>query len=551
MRSVRRMAAAVLVMALAAPPAGAATEAAAPTAERPGTSRVAWEPCYEELGPFECGWASVPLDYDAPRGPKIRIAMVRLPATDQDNRIGSIFFNPGGPGGSGVDFVLGAGPFVYTEELRARFDLIGFDPRGIARSTQLQCFATLDEAFSVLAPFAFPVTRAEERVQFASDRALASACESNGGAIADHMSTANVARDLDRMRALVGDRSLNFAGYSYGSFLGTVYANMFPGRVRAVVVDGVLDPIAWTTGRGNEGRRVPFSARLRSDLGAEATLDEFLRLCDEAGPEACPLAPDAADRFDALADRLRDEPLQIVVDPETGDTITVTYADLVGGTLGSLYSSFGWVDLAIGIADLEAAVFASERVALEAWQAVDDPLEYVNFLEGFPGVACSDSVNPTRSAAWSATVRNPNLASEYFGRPWTFASSVCAVWPAADEDRYMGPFDKATRNPVLVVGTRFDPATRYEGAEVVADLLPNSSLLTVEGWGHTSLFLSMCADQAVADYFLTGVPPADGSVCTQDVAPFPAAGVAARTLSADDRVAQRQVAIDLIRFPFG
>jgi pimeloyl-ACP methyl ester carboxylesterase len=556
----RALVAAVMVAVVAAPPAlaaeaaeGARAEpATAPVAQRAG-SGVAWEPCYEDFGPFECGYARVPLDYDRPRGTRIDIAMVRLPATDPDTRIGSIFFNPGGPGGSGVDFILGAGPFLYTDEVRARFDLIGFDPRGISRSTQLQCFDTLDEAFSILTPFAFPVTRVEERAWFASDRALASACETNGGDIQDHMSTANVARDLDRMRALVGDRTLTYAGYSYGSFLGTVYANMYPNRVRAVVVDGVLDPIAWTTGRGNEGSRIPFATRLRSDLGARDTLEEFFRLCDESGPQGCALAPGAADRYADLAESLKREPIEIVVDPETGATFTVGYADLIGQTLGALYSSFGWTDLAAAIAGLEFLA-ADQPVPVELsaplmGMAVDDPQEYVNVLEGFPGVACADSDNPSRTAAWSAAARNPRLADEYFGRLWTMISSTCAVWPGEDADRYIGPFDKRTRNPVLVVGTRYDPATRYEGAEIVADLLHNSALLTVEGWGHTSLFLSACADQAVADYLLTGVPPADGTVCTQDIAPFPQSMVSARSIG-PDRAEMRQAAMDEIGFPF-
>jgi pimeloyl-ACP methyl ester carboxylesterase len=147
-----------------------------------------------------------------------------------------------------VDFVRALGKQLYSGEVRARFDLIGFDPRGIIGSTPLRCFDTLDDALATLAPMAFPVTRAEERVWVAADRALAQACAQRAGPIIDHMATADVARDLDLLRRAVGDAGLNYVDYSYGSYLGTTYANLFPGKVRSVVVDGVLDPIAWSTG---------------------------------------------------------------------------------------------------------------------------------------------------------------------------------------------------------------------------------------------------------------------------------------------------------------
>jgi len=155
---------------------------------------------------------------------------------------------------------------------------------------------------------------------------------------------------------------------------------------------------------------------------------------------------------------------------------------------------------------------------------------------------CHIASSASRAAA------DPALSTGYFGRAWTMISSACAVWPGRDRDRYLGPFTHRTRNPVLVVGTRFDPATRYEGAQLVADLLPNSSLLTVEGWGHTSLFLSACADDAVAQYLLTGTPPPDGTVCTQDFAPFaplPPAGRAAEP----DRATKREAAMAEVGFP--
>jgi pimeloyl-ACP methyl ester carboxylesterase len=490
----------------------------------PAKPTIAWSKCYAQLGPFQCGTVQVPLDYDRPQGATISIAVVRLPATDPARRIGSLFLNPGGPGGSGIDFTLFAGPFLYSDEVRARFDLVGFDPRGIMRSTALRCFGNPRQWEPYFTPFAFPMTPEQEQIWIAADRYLIDACDQRGGAIGDHMATANVARDLDVLRQAVGDAKLTYAGYSYGSYLGVTYANLFPGNVRALVVDGVLDPIAWSTGLGNQAATLPFSTRLKSHAGAQATLDEFFRLCD-AGGAACAFSGASATRYRRLADRLLAEPL-VITFPD-GSVEVVDYSALIGITLGHMYDSFSWPELAEILADLEAragtAALAAEVRAARQQRAMFITKRgfphYPNFVEGGTAVFCTDSDNPSSYAAWS-TAGAAADGSSYFGRIWTWISSPCAEWTGADADRYMGPFNKRTANPVLVVGTQFDPATRYEGALTVAGLLPGSALLTVHGWGHTSLFLSQCADAAVSRYLLAVVTPAAGTVCEQDAVPF-------------------------------
>ncbi|HEU4321748.1 MAG TPA: alpha/beta hydrolase [Roseiflexaceae bacterium] len=499
----------------------AAAQSTPPVLPKP---RLNWKPCYRETGyPFECATFRVPLNHSRPNGSKITIAMARLPASDPARKIGSLFLNPGGPGGSGVDFVLGVGPFLYSDEVRARFDLIGFDPRGIARSNPLRCYDTTEDALADTAPFAFPTTPAEIEIWRQSDLALVEACDQRAGRIIDNMSTADVARDLDLMRQAVGDAGLTYAGYSYGTYLGAVYANLFPDKVRAVVVDGVLDPVEWATGTGGTGTTVPFSVRIRSAAGAQATLNEFFRLCD-AGGANCAFSGNSAARFAALAAQLRANPLTITL-PD-GTTITFSYASLIANALNAMYGSASWGEFAQFLAALEAQATPAERGAsLQAlWDAiglkqVQDP-EYQNVVEGFPGVACADTTNPTSFGAWVTAAAASEQQDGYFGPLWTWITSVCADWPGSQASRYTGPFTARTAKPVLVVGTRYDPATRYEGAQVLAGLLPNSSLLTVEGWGHTSLFLSQCADTAVSNYLLTSVPPASGTVCTQDVTPF-------------------------------
>ncbi len=527
-------------MVVTAAPTADATERSGDEGRTQRRDRIRWHPCYpEEALGFECAVVKVPRDYDRPKGRKIRLALVRLPATERGRRTKSLFLNPGGPGGSGVDFVVGFGPYVddvFGPEVRARYDLIGVDPRGIARSTPLRCFDTADDAAAALPPTAFPLTQAEVRKFYGADLALSRACRERARRIIRHMSTANVARDFNRLRRRLGERKFNFLGLSYGSYIGATYANLFPGRVGAMVVDGVLDPIRWA----NRRRRVPFSMRLRSDEGAQATLRRFFELCDEAGPQACALAPDASDRFAALAERLRDEPVT-VVDPDTGARVPVTYQDLIAITLDSLFDPFVYPFLADLIALIETS--GTPRQLGTALDRLDDASgvvdtdetppptndgfheqpAYDNVVEGFATVTCSDTDNPRSYNSWVRAGARADDRSGYFGRIWTWASSPCPLWPFRDRDRYTGPWRARTANPVLVIGNLYDPATRYEGAKRLRGLLPDSALLTVDVPGHTSLGISACAGAVTAAYLLDpdGTAPAvDGRRCAQEFNPF-------------------------------
>jgi pimeloyl-ACP methyl ester carboxylesterase len=517
------------VSAAPAPRAGTATVAAAAT--QPGS--IQWKPCRDG---FQCANFGVPLDHRNPSGERITLRLIRLPAGDPAHRIGSLLMNPGGPGGSGVDFVRAIGS-VLPLELRGRFDIVGFDPRGIAESTPLRCFATSEEAISVLAPFAFPYTRAEEEQARVNNAKLAHACATHGGPIRDHMSTADVARDMDLLRAAMGDQKLNYLGYSYGSFLGQAYANLFPKRGRAIAIDAVIDPVAWTTGAGYEGRTLPMTTRLRSDKGAQATLGEFFRLCDAAGAN-CPFAPNSAERYDAMITRARQAPLVIGTPP---DTFTVTYADIVGVTLGALYVPFVWPDLAALLNDVDTgsspavirAGIATLRSGLGLGAAAQE--QYPNDIEGPPSVICSDSVNPTAFETWPQAAAEAERQNGYFGRLWTWLSAPCQPWSkAVGQNRYMGPWTKRTASPVLVVGNYFDPATRYQSAVAVSRMLPNSRLLSYAGWGHAAYIAAgnYCIDSAVTRYLVTLKTPAAGTVCEPTSSPFETFSVQAQTRAA-------------------
>lgn len=523
-----------------------------------------WSPCFQreraelatffppELGlpTYQCTTVQVPLDHDDARGGTISISMVRLPALDPEQRIGSLFLNPGGPGGSGVEFAVFGAPFLYSPDLRSKFDVIGFDPRGIGRSTALKCFGNVKQANQFFADYpvvAFPKNITEAESVAAHEEELSDRCDQRGNKVLGHMSTANVARDLDLLRKAVGDEQLTYAGYSYGSYLGVTYANLFPERVRALIVDGVLNPVDWSTGDPGEENQ-PFSSRLRSNIGAQETLEEFFRLCDAAGPPACAFAPDSAVRYAAIADHLLENEPVIVTVPAgpNGELVDfpVFYGDLIGMTLGGMYDSFAWPFVAQDLALLEATIAGNPPFAVtssrfgETFNAYTSKRgfpRYFNFAEGFPAVACADSDNPDSISDWVAAAGDI-VFDDYFRQLWTYASSPCLSFPAEDKDRYVGPFNAETANPVLVASTLYDPATPVHGALEVHALLPNSGLLLVDGWGHTTLGLSGCASFFSEQYLITQELPPEGLMCPQDFDPFHGFGEAPD--GADARLAE-------------
>lgn len=522
---------ALVAGAASAAPSVGPQSAAVDAADRVAVPRADWYTCFGGDHGAQCATVEVPLDYDRPRGATTTIAVVRLRTADPKRKIGSIFVNPGGPGGSGVEMALGA-PGFLSAELLERFDVVGVDPRGVNFSDNVRCFRNAGEqeqALAGLLSVAFPFTESEESAAVRSAERMGRACSTTGRPLSGSMSTAEVARDMDLVRRLVGDQRLTYLGFSYGSYLGQVYANLFPSRVRALVIDGVLDPLAWAG--TSRTASVPVTDRLRSADGAWKALSEILRRCDVAGADACPIAP-GKQTLDDVVTALRDKPL--VIDVE-GITFELSYATFVGILLSELYAPQGWqyVVSDIGfVRDLLAGGSTSEERAAAAsglraamhrsLLATGFEFPYDNGFEAFASVLCTDSRNPASARRWPAVAPASDARAPLFGRAWLWGSAQCAerTWTVRDEDSYRGPFNARTAAPVLVVGNYWDPATNYAGAVRASRLLPNSRLLSSDSWGHTAYGTSACVTQAVESYLLDGSLPAKQTVCVGDEQPF-------------------------------
>ncbi|MFD3611977.1 alpha/beta hydrolase [Streptomyces atroolivaceus] len=483
--------------------------------------KLDWTSCVQG-SPFDCATAQVPLDYTRPGGRTVELAVVRRKATGPGRRMGTLFFNPGGPGGPGTVQMPQNYEF-FPREVRERFDIVSWDPRGVGSSTAVNCFASPREAAGWNASKAagFPVGEEERAAFVAAYEDLARRCQQRDPGLLSHVSTADTARDLDQLRRAVGERQVNYYGISYGTILGATYANLFPDKVRAMTLDSNIGPDAWTNDGADDARLTTF-LRVGSDRSAAATLDEFLELCGSAPTARCAFSagsPEATrDKFGRLTQRLREEPVE-----------TWTYARTVADAVNALYLVSGWADLA---ARLEALWHGRtpEAAPFPPAPPVPDPNPYLG-EEQAAAVLCGDSPNPREAAGYHALEEAAAARAGDSGRFWTWAAAGCATWPASP-DRYTGPWDRPTANPVLVVGTTYDPSTAYPNSRAMTDALADARLLTNEGYGHTALLNpSSCVQEYESRYFVDGTLPPAGTTCRQDTPPFsaprPSGGVAA------------------------
>jgi len=510
---------------------GRGSPAQARLVDRVPTPVLHWTACRKT---DQCATAELPLDYSHPDGAKIRVALLRVRAKDRAHRLGTIFVNPGGPGDSARDWAARLAP-ALPKAIAGRFDIVGADPRGAGGSTQIRCFATKAEQTRAEAPFTatpFPGTQAQQRSWIAAARAVGRACSITARSIAPAMSTTEDARDLDVLRRAVGDRKLTYFGESYGSYLGLVYANMFPGRVRAIAIDGIVDPQAIAGTRATA--HVPMFDRMGSAAASYRALHKLLELCQQAGRPRCSFAgADTAARYGQLAERLQAHPLHLAA--RGFKPVTVAYPNLIAYTEQWLHIPSGYRGLFADLTGLARLTSpggggpgraALVRAFLRRHPVVKPPAGYDNQFEAQSGVFCTDGPHAASAASWPAAAAAADRHASYFGAFYAWLTVQCArnTWTAQDPNVYRGPFDRHTAAPVLVVGGWWDPATSYGNAVKVARMLPNSRLVSSDNWGHESAGTSACADNAIFGYLIHPQAPAPKVThCVGRVQPFPPA----------------------------
>ena len=456
----------------------------------PSPSKIAWTDCGKG---FQCGNLQVPLDYSQPRGRTIAIALTRKPATDQANRIGSLLLNPGGPGETGIDFVQG--DVKSLSNLNKRFDLVGFDPRGVGASTPVTCVDGPQEDAYLAADSVLDDPQ-EKQALIQGDKDFAAGCQQRSGDLLPFMDSASVARDMDLMRAAVGDSKLTYLGFSYGTYYGQWYAHLFPDRVRALSLDGVVDPSV----SANE-------SNLGQVVGFEQNLQAFLADCRSRTSCKFGRGGDPGTKLTALMSRLDQTPLPV-------GSRELTRSLAMTGVLITLYDQSFWPDLDLG---LTAAAGGNGQILLilaDLYNHRNANGTYGNLFNGaFSSQWCLDWPVPQDISAYDQLGPAYAKASPLFG-PWSVYSNLqCAYWPVKSKNK-QGPLTVQGAPPILLVGGTNDPATPYSESQSVNRQIQGSVLLTRQGNGHTSYDVSACSHAAEDAYLIDLTLPAPGTVCS-------------------------------------
>ena len=498
-----------LVLGAGTPVAATAVSAAEPLpAEVP---ELTWAGCgataEATAAGVECATADLPMDHDEPEGERVQIAVARVPATDPANRIGSLFFNFGGPGGPAVDYLQTAGAGVFAA-LNQRFDIVGFDPRGVGQSTPAVDCRTEQLPQSLQLPeFPTPLD-VDVDALVAEAQTYVDACLANNGEILEHLSTANVARDLDVLRAAVGDEQLTYLGFSYGTFLGATYASLFPDRYRALVLDGAVDP--------DEHVHDPLSSNATYAAGYEVAFARFAEAC-AVDQVACSGfgGTDPYLSYDQLLAEAEASPVPADGYPPDARPVSADEIRLLTAQLLSAKQLWGL----LGAVLAEAA--AGDGSAI---RALLDQVVYADPAFGDRWFTISASEQRYPQGDLEAYLDRGAESWASFPHFWFYSGYneiPFALWPVRDEDAFAGPFDVPDSAPTaLVIGTTYDPATPFSSAVSLTADLGNARLLTMEGDGHTAYGgNSPCIDSTTEAYLVAGALPAAGTVCRQEV-PF-------------------------------
>ncbi|MEU3222588.1 alpha/beta hydrolase [Streptomyces sp. NPDC006976] len=458
---------------------------------------LSWRDC--GVSGFQCTTMKAPLDYAKPDGGEIKLAVSRKKATGPGKRIGSLLVNPGGPGGSAIGYLQGYAAIGYPAQVRARYDMVAIDPRGVARSEPVECL-TGPQMDAYTQVDQTPDDDAEVTKLSGAFKKFATGCEKRSGEVLPHVSTEETARDMDMLRALLGDEHLNYVGASYGTFLGATYAELFPGRTGRLVLDGAMDPSL-------------SSIELNRDqtAGFETAFQSFAQDCVRKSD--CPLgttsADEAATRLKKLFTELDAKPIPTGESRDLGESLATT------GVIAAMYDESAWPQLREALTAADAGDGSGLLALADSYYEREPSGEYANLMYANAAVNCLD-LPPAFATPQDVTKALPSFekASPVFGEGFAWAALNCAYWPVpATGTAHRIEAEGAA--PIVVVGTTRDPATPYHWAESLADQLSSGTLLTYEGDGHTAYGRgSDCIDTAINTYLLEGTPPSAGKKCS-------------------------------------
>ncbi len=453
---------------------------------------VAWEGCGSG---FDCASVEVPMNYADPTGETIEIALKRFNHTGDGPALGTLFINPGGPGGSGVELVEGASG-IFSRPVREGYDIVGFDPRGVGDSHGVRCYTTeqLNEWYEKLYDLE---TDAGWDDYVADATAYGEACLENTGPLMEFLDTVSAAKDLDILRGTVGEETLTYFGFSYGTFLGATYAELFPARVGRLVLDGAVDP-SLSYAELTAGQNVGFERAYRS----------YLEDC-LAGAD-CPFSGTVDQAWDRSVELLADLAANSI---DSGDPDRpVNDSEVISAIIMSMYNPGWWPTLSEALGLVMEGDGSQALLMSDISSDLDDNGNYPEDQGAFRLIDCLDYPVTTDRAEITANADALIEANDLFGQYFGYGEVGCFTLPftsGAVRDEITAPGTP----PILVIGTTRDPATPYEWAESLADQLEQGIFLGYDGDGHTAYGAGSCIDTAVDEFLLDGTVPQDGLTC--------------------------------------
>ncbi|MFB7666839.1 alpha/beta hydrolase [Kitasatospora sp. NPDC056138] len=457
--------------------------------------KLTWQPCDEE---FECTTFKVPLDYADPGGGDMTLSAARKPAGGGVAPQGSLLLNPGGPGGSAIEYLEGSAN-SFDPGLRAAYNLVGLDPRGVGRSSPVKCLdGPQMDAYTAIDMT--PDDQSQISALVTADKGFAAACQKQSGSFLGHVSTVESARDMDVLRALLGDDKLHFLGKSYGTFLGATYAGLYPSRVGRMVLDGAIDP-SLDSLAGNQVQAGGF----------EIAWSAFAKDC--ITHDDCPVGrteQQAGEELDALLKRIDAQPLST----ESGRKLTASLA--VSGVIQTMYADFLWPALRTALTAAKAGDGTPLLKLSDSYYQRSPDGSYANLMFANTAVNCLDLPAPFNDPQGvEKALPSFEKVSPHFGRDMAWMALSCAYWPHKATGA-PHTIRAAGAPPIVVVGTTRDPATPYVWAQALATQLESGRLLTYDADGHTAYGRrNACIDNAVNSYLLGGNAPSTGTRCAK------------------------------------